>query len=350
MAKADAARWRQDSTPPAAPHTSFLRRHGLLIVGQVVIVLLCVAACMVAIGGGRSPSPGAPASAHVGGAAHTPMRVPEAVPKATTTSPPAEAPTTAPVSTSPSTAPAPATPLPAVPSTTTSTTPQSGQRADALSGGTTVGPVSLSTASAVAQAVDPAVVDLAVIRQGGAGDTGTGLILTGTGEVLTNDHVVFDAQQITATDNDTGAVFAATVVGTDEAEDLAVLQLVGASDLPTARLAPTNFLTIGESVIAVGNANGTGGAPSFAGGEIVALGYKAVEQDPTDGFAATLSGLIETDDDILPGDSGGPLADDQGEVVGIDTARLQGATGGVAIPIGEAVQVANEIVDQAGWS
>ncbi len=177
---------------------------------------------------------------------------------------------------------------------------------------------------------------------------GTGIVVSGAGEIITNDHVINGAVQLTATDVGDGQTYAADVVGTDQNGDLAVLQLEDASGLQTAPLGDSNSISFGEGVVAVGNANGAGGTPSYAGGEVTALTRHIVEQEASAGWSAALNGVIETNADILPGDSGGALVDANGEVVGIDTAILDSAPGGFAIPIDEALQVAQEIELQAG--
>lgn len=99
----------------------------------------------------------------------------------------------------------------------------------------------------------------------------------------------------------------------------------------------------------MGNANGEGGTPSYAGGVVTAVRRHVVEQDNADGWDVALDGVIETNAQILPGDSGGALVDPSGEVVGIDTAILtSGGSGGFAIPIDKALLIAQEIEEQAG--
>ena len=90
----------------------------------------------------------------------------------------------------------------------------------------------------------------------GAVGAGTGIVLSPDGEVLTNDHVVEGATQITATDSGTGRTYPATVVGYDRKHDIAVLQLQGASGLPTAPLGNSSQVRVGEPVLAIGNAGG----------------------------------------------------------------------------------------------
>jgi S1-C subfamily serine protease len=170
------------------------------------------------------------------------------------------------------------------------------------------------------------------------------MVLTGDGEVLTNNHVVDGATSITVTVVSTGNTYTATVVGTDPTEDVAVLQLQDASGLAT--ITPgTDGVDVGEAVTAVGNAGGTGGTPSAAAGTVTAVEQTITASDETGGDSEQLEGLIETDADVQSGDSGGPLYDADGEVVGMDTAASSGpVVDGYAIPIDDALSIARQIV------
>jgi S1-C subfamily serine protease len=202
-------------------------------------------------------------------------------------------------------------------------------------------------AGVVAEAADPTVVDIEAYEPGGVASFGSGLVLSSQGEIVTNFHVINGALQLKATDVGNGQTYVATVVGTDEANDLAVLQLGGASGLQVANTGDSSSLYLGEGVVAVGNANGSGGTPSYAGGMLTSLSHHIVEQDDSNGWSTTLDGVLETNADILPGDSGGPLLDSNGDVVGLDTAILDSSTGGFAIPINQVLQVVDEIESMA---
>jgi S1-C subfamily serine protease len=179
-------------------------------------------------------------------------------------------------------------------------------------------------------------------------------VLTSNGEVITNNHVINGATKITATDVGNGKTYTATVVGYDASHDIAVLQLKNASGLQTAHLADSSKVAVGESVVAVGNAGGTGGTPSNAGGSVTALNQSITAGDELDGVSEQLSGLIEVNADIQPGDSGGSLVNNAGQVIGIDTAASQGfsfqssATQGFAIPINQAIAIAQQITSGQG--
>jgi S1-C subfamily serine protease len=210
-------------------------------------------------------------------------------------------------------------------------------------------------AAAIAGHVDPGLVDVNTeIDAQGVEGAGTGMVLTSSGEVLTNNHVVEGANRISVTDVGNGHTYAAEVVGYDRSHDIAVLQLVGASGLQTVTLGNSSRLNVGQAVVAIGNANGSGGTPSYAGGTITALDQTITASDQADGSSEQLQGLVETDADVVSGDSGGPLVDGAGRVIGMDTAA-SGAyrfdingTQGFAIPISEAVGVARQI--EAGSS
>ena len=104
----------------------------------------------------------------------------------------------------------------------------------------------------------------------GAEAAGTGLVLTSSGEILTNNHVVEGSTSITVTIVSSGASYPATVVGTDATDDIAVLQLTDASGLAVADLATTSAVGVGDAVTGVGNAGGAGGTPSASPGYVTA--------------------------------------------------------------------------------
>jgi S1-C subfamily serine protease len=190
------------------------------------------------------------------------------------------------------------------------------------------------------------VVDITtVIDYGQAQAAGTGIVLTANGEILTNNHVVNGATKITVTVVSTGQSYTAKVVGTDATDDVAVLQLSGASGLNTAKLS-SDDVSVGDAVTAVGNAGGTGGTPSAATGTVTAVDQSITASDEGGSDPEQLTGMIQVNADIEAGDSGGPLYDSNGEVVGIDTAASSGqsaSTVGFAIPIDKATSIADRI-------
>jgi S1-C subfamily serine protease len=195
------------------------------------------------------------------------------------------------------------------------------------------------TTSQIAAAVDPAVVDI-VTNLG----EGTGIIATSNGEIITNNHVIEGASSIKVSVENRGS-YSATVVGTDAVADVAVLQLAGLTGLPTVKFANSNHLSVGSSVVAIGNAGGQGFPSTVTAGAVTALGRTIQASDST-GATEKLTGMIQMDALIEPGNSGGPLVDSSGEVVGMDTAAASadGATPiGFALPINRVLQIASDI-------
>jgi S1-C subfamily serine protease len=212
----------------------------------------------------------------------------------------------------------------------------------------------LSTAS-IASQTDPALVDVvSTLGYQGGEAAGTGIVLTSSGEVLTNNHVIDGATSIAVTDIGNGQTYKAAVVGYDATHDIAVLRLAGASGLQTAKIGDSGSVAAGQKVVALGNAEGRGGTPSVAAGQVTALNQAITAQDSGSGTSEHLTGMLETNANIQPGDSGGPLLNSSGEVIGMDTAASSGnqtdsATGqpapvqAFAIPINEAVATAKQI-------
>lgn len=211
-------------------------------------------------------------------------------------------------------------------------------------------PISRTDVSAVAAKVAPALVDInTTLGFQQASAAGTGIVLTSSGVVLTNNHVIDGATAISVTDVGNGRTYDASVVGYDRTHDIAVLTLQGASGLTTASIGGSGDLAVGDQVLAIGNAGGTGGAPSVAAGAVTALNQSITATNDSDGSSERLTGLIQVDANVQPGDSGGPLVDSRGTVVGVDTAaskgfQMQAGTGaGFAIPIADAMAIGNQI-------
>jgi S1-C subfamily serine protease len=209
------------------------------------------------------------------------------------------------------------------------------------------------TTTQIAAQTDPGLVDIVSnlsLQQ--AESAGTGLVLTPSGEILTNNHVIKGATSIRVTDIGNGHTYAAKVVGYDQTRDIAVLQLVGASGLQTVALGDSSSAQVGNKVVALGNAGGKGGTPSVAVGRVAGLNASILASDAGAGTVERLSGLIHHTAPIQPGDSGGPLVNTAGKIIGIDTAasgssgfQIQSSahTQAFAIPINEAVALAQQI-------
>jgi S1-C subfamily serine protease len=172
---------------------------------------------------------------------------------------------------------------------------------------------------------------------------GTGMILTRSGEVLTNNHVIAGATRFKVVDVTTHRKYSATIVGYSVSRDIAVLQLAHASGLRTVKRGGAIPLRVGMHVLARGNAQGRGGKPRTARGEIIALHQQIVAQDES-GDVETLNNVIATNAPVVPGYSGGPLENGQNRVLGIVTAgSTAGVHRGFAIPLRQALQLARRI-------
>jgi len=166
--------------------------------------------------------------------------------------------------------------------------------------------------------------------------TGTGVIVGANGVILTNDHVIADAQNISVRLSD-GRSLPARVRSTAAGSDLAVIK-VDATGLPTARLGTSRTLRVGDAVVAIGNALALPGGPTVTEGIVSALGRSIRESN-----GVRLANVIQTDAAINPGNSGGPLVDARGRVVGISSATAaQGQDIGFAI----ATDPAHGVIDQ----
>ena len=202
----------------------------------------------------------------------------------------------------------------------------------------------------VATAASPAVVNIATTLSNGEQAAGSGLVLTPKGRILTNNHVISGATDIEVEIGVTGDTYSAEVVGYDTADDVAVIQLDDASGLQTIKTAPAASVEEQDLVIAIGNALGRFGTPSVVSGTVTALHQDITAGDGLD--QESLQDMIRVEASIQPGDSGGALLDDEGRVIGMNTAADVGGsqfgfssgTTGFAIPIDRALTIADEIL------
>jgi S1-C subfamily serine protease len=207
------------------------------------------------------------------------------------------------------------------------------------------------SANTAAAKVAPAVVNINTVLASGRA-AGTGMIITSDGEALTNNHVIDGATQISVELAD-GSTHSAAVLGYDVTDDVALIKIQGVSGLPTISTADSTSLSVGTAVVALGNALGQGGAPSVVTGAVTKLHQTITASGPGGENPETLQDLIQTDAPIQAGDSGGPLANTDGKVVGMDAAAstnrgfgFQQSTGGsqgFAIPIEDALAIAHHI-------
>ena len=212
-------------------------------------------------------------------------------------------------------------------------------------------PAPTGSPEAVAASVLPSVVQITVLAGGGEGGSGSGVILSEDGEILTNNHVVEVAEgggTMTVSFDD-GSTADATVVGTDPITDLAVIKAEGVSGLSPARIGDSNALDVGEAVVAIGSPFGleatvTSGIVSSLN-RPVAVGGDAGED--------TIYPAVQTDAAINPGNSGGPLVNLDGQVIGINSSirtsssALGGEGGsiglGFAIPISKVLPIVEQL-------
>jgi S1-C subfamily serine protease len=210
--------------------------------------------------------------------------------------------------------------------------------------------------SGVAAKVTPGIVNIDVTLAGNGGAAGTGMVITSTGEVLTNNHVIDGETSVSVELPSTGKTYSAHVVGYDLSDDIALVQIDGGGTFKTVSIGNSSTISIGEAVVALGNAQGRNGAPSVTAGNVTRLNQTITASDQSGGDVETVSGLIEVDAQIQPGDSGGPLVTSSGTVIGMDTAaqsaggrfNQQTSSLAYAIPINKAMQIVRQI--QSGTS
>ena len=205
-----------------------------------------------------------------------------------------------------------------------------------------------ASAAAIAARVSPAIVDINTTL-GSSQAAGTGMLISSTGEILTNNHVVSGSTSITITVEGQSSTFTAHVVGVDVSQDVAVIQIdQSVSGLPTVTFADSSSLQVGDTVVTLGNALGQGGAPHVTQGQVTALNQTITASEGA-GSAETLSGMIQSDAVIYQGDSGGALVNTSSQVVGMITAgeaqgfRSAASSTGYAIASNTAIGVANRI-------
>ena len=224
-------------------------------------------------------------------------------------------------------------------------TESSSSTAQAASAGSTDGEMDVS---AVVEALEGSVVSIeteVTVRQGPAvanGEgAGTGIVLD-DGLILTNAHVVADASSIAVTASDDDSPRTATLVASDESADIAVLQIEDTSGLVPATLGDSDAVAVGDDVVAIGNALALEGGMTVTSG-IVSATDREVETD-----TGTMTGLIQTDAAISSGNSGGPLVNAAGQVIGVNSAvaASSGSVSASNIGFAIAIDTARSVVDQ----
>ncbi|MFF8505207.1 S1C family serine protease [Streptomyces anulatus] len=213
--------------------------------------------------------------------------------------------------------------------------------------GTTVSQSSKGTVSGVAEAVSPAIVEIGAASSAG-NSTGSGVVITGDGEIVTNNHVISGAQQIQVTLS-TGKTYTADVVGTDPDKDLALIKLRNASGLKTATLGDSSQVKVGDQVVAIGSPEGLTGTVTSGivsaldrdvtvakddsgssgqgqgqdrrgGGQQWPFEFGGQQFNGDTGEETTTYKALQTDASLNPGNSGGALINMDGEIIGINSA------------------------------
>ena len=202
--------------------------------------------------------------------------------------------------------------------------------------------------NAIAAKVDPAIVDINTVVGSGQA-AGTGEIITSTGEILTNNHVVDRSTSIQVTIAGRSQTYTAHVIGVDPSADIALIQVDGSvSGLPTISFASSSSVRVGDPIVAIGNALGQGGTPDVSQGSITALD-QTITASEGGSKSEQLTGMLQSDATIYPGDSGGPIVNSAGQVVGMITAgdvqgfRSSASTVNYAIPSDTILSVVNQI-------
>jgi S1-C subfamily serine protease len=192
------------------------------------------------------------------------------------------------------------------------------------------------------------VVGLTTTLAGGATISGSGVVLTASGQVATAYGVVDGAVSIAAHVN--GTTYAASTFALDPSNDVAVLQLLNASDVPSASLGSSSSLTLGDDVSAIGLTSASDGVATSTQGAVTGLGATTDTALTDTSDSPSLAGLIEFNASLPPNGTGGPLVDESGHLVGLDAgnasdaAPQSSATGAAfAIPIGRVMSIVREV-------
>jgi S1-C subfamily serine protease len=212
------------------------------------------------------------------------------------------------------------------------------------------GPASGLNAAAVERKVEPGLVDItSMLKYASETAEGTGMILSSSGLVLTNNHVIDGATEVKVSlAGNAHQTYTARVVGYDSTDDVALLKLAGASGLATVSFGNSAQVRVGAPVLALGDAGGRGGVTPAAG-SISGLNRSIQASDEGSGTTEDLNHMLQTNAQIQQGDSGGALADNAGQVIGMVTAAntasdgQSGGTMGFAIPINTALAIAHQI-------
>jgi len=247
-----------------------------------------------------------------------------------------------------------------LPSSRLPTLPGSGSTGSSGSSGSSGSTTSRSNVDvqAIADKVDDSVVNITTTIEGGGLAAGTGIVISDSGLVLTNNHVIAGTTGLQVEFGSTGVTKPAKVLGYSIVDDVALIQVQNVSKLTAASLGSSSSLSVGDAIVALGNAGGRGGSPTVVSGTVTGLDAQIQASDSDGSNVQTLDGLIEVAANIQAGDSGGPLVNANGTVVGMDAAASvsngfgypgQSSGGqGYAIPIEDALAIAKRIISGEG--
>lgn len=201
----------------------------------------------------------------------------------------------------------------------------------------------------IAAKVKPSVVGIEVKTEEGKKGIGTGIIMTKSGYIATNSHVVDEAVECTVILLD-GTKYKAEIVGYDEWSDLAVIKVDG-ENMPAAEFGSSDDLIVGEDVVAIGTPASLEYAGTVTDGIVSAIN-RGVKIYNSDGTLQKKMTLIQTNVAINPGNSGGPLVNAYGQVIGINSMKLSNGYVGIgfAIPITGAMDILTDIIRDGGYS
>lgn len=202
---------------------------------------------------------------------------------------------------------------------------------------------------AAAAAVNPSVVEINATIGGVPGAAaGTGIVLGPDGLVLTSRHVVSGASALDVRSATTGGQYPAVVLGYDAAEDIAVLQLSGATGLTPAKVGDSDRVRVGERIVVVGNAGGRGGNPTAVAGRVTGRGRTVVVADPAVGDTLRLRHMVAVSAPVQAGQSGGPMVALDGSVIGVTAAASVTSSGesttGWAVSINRAMAIVTDVL------
>lgn len=192
----------------------------------------------------------------------------------------------------------------------------------------------------VAAAVNPWLVELTIKRPNGATDTGNGIVITSDGQFIANDHLVDGAVSIMGTVGGPGNThtYPATVIGHDSPRDIGLLQLQGASGLPTPAFGVSATVAPGQPVIAVGHASAPGAAPAMIPGIVLGVDQRVPATDP-DSELKSLPGVTQIYALVQPEDNGGPVVNSDGQIIGVLVAEAASLQTQSAVPVAYAIPI-----------